>query len=157
MFSSLSQGSPLYVLDMTNGIKYNNAVVESIMPERISNPYFNNGSMYLIKVNIAGKLVDIKVSGNLSSTSNSNYIITDTKEAMISQVENMKQNSQNIIDNIEKHHKTIEDCTEVLKVLNPVYAQEVERDNAITSLNSRVDTIDGKMNKILELLSNNNK
>jgi hypothetical protein len=43
-------------------------------------------------------------------------------------------NSKSILANVEQHKSNIEACEKILKELNPVYAKEQERDEAIDSL-----------------------
>jgi len=55
-------------------------------------------------------------------------IITETKEQMLSEVENLLQSSKNILESIDKHKVIVESCEEILKSLNPQFAKEHERD-----------------------------
>ena len=58
----------------------------------------------------------------------------------------MMENSKSIISNVEQHKSNITACEKILKELNPVYAKEQERDEAI-------DNISGRMNRIEEALA----
>jgi hypothetical protein len=48
-----------------------------------------------------------------------NYVITDSKEAMMSQVQNMYQKNMDIVDNVDSYRKTADQCKELLGKLNP--------------------------------------
>jgi endonuclease I len=47
---------------------------------------------------------------------------------------------------VEQHKSNIEACENILKELNPVYAKESERDEAI-------ENIQGRMNRIEDILA----
>lgn len=52
------------------------------------------------------------------------YVISETKEGMIQEVDAMLQNSKNVVASIDQHEQNIEACEAILKDLNPVYAKE---------------------------------
>ena len=58
----------------------------------------------------------------------------------------MLENSKSVIANVEQHKSNITACEKILKELNPVYAKEQERDEAI-------DNISGRMNRIEDILA----
>ena len=55
----------------------------------------------------------------------------------------MLENSKSIIANVEQHKSNISACESILKELNPVYAKEQERDEAIDNISGRMDRIEG--------------
>jgi peptidoglycan hydrolase CwlO-like protein len=65
---------------------------------------------------------------------------------MINEVTAMMENSKSIISNVEQHKSNIAACEKILKELNPAYAKEQERDEAI-------DNISGRMNRIEDILA----
>jgi len=82
-----------------------------------------------------------------------NAIITETKELMSTEVENMLQSSKNIVDSIEYHTNIMNTCEDILRNLNPRFAKEKERDEDIDNLKTKIGGIESKMDKIIELLS----
>ena len=55
----------------------------------------------------------------------------------------MLENSKSIIANVEQHKSNISACEKILKELNPIYAKEQERDEAIDNISGRMDRIEG--------------
>ena len=55
----------------------------------------------------------------------------------------MLENSRSIVANVEQHRSNISACEKILKELNPVYAKEQERDEAIDNISGRMDRIEG--------------
>lgn len=154
MFSNLSQGSLVYVLSLGDELKYNTGIIESIT---YSNNQFSlnpmQGRFVDMNVNINGKTTEVKgIPANSSISSNNSYIITDSKDGMINQIETLSQNSRSIIENIDHHKKIIKDCDNILSKINPSFAKESERDKAILVLNNRMDGLAGKIDEVLKML-----
>lgn len=55
----------------------------------------------------------------------------------------MLENSKSIVANVEQHKSNISACEKILKELNPIYAKEQERDEAIDNISGRMDRIEG--------------
>lgn len=72
---------------------------------------------------------------------------------MISEVDSMLQRSKDILDSVDNHKKIIAACEDILKDLNPVYAKEQERDNAITDLTDKVSAMQSEFTSIKDSLS----
>lgn len=84
------------------------------------------------------------------------YVICETKEGMIQEVDALLQNSKNVIASVEQHRSNIAACEKILKDLNPVYAKETERDEAIDSLTKRVDDVQSVLTRLESLLTKQN-
>ena len=93
------------------------------------------------------------VPSSQSVTNYNNVIITETKELMSSEVDNMLQSSKSIVDSVAYHNNVISSCENILKDLNPRFAREKERDEDISNLKNKIGGIESKMDKILTLLS----
>ena len=91
-----------------------------------------------------------------SVTSYNNAIITETKELMSNEVDNMLQSSKSVVDSIEYHQNIIKSCEVILKDLNPRFAKEKERDEDISNLKNKIGGLEDKMDKILTILSKDN-
>lgn len=162
MFSNLTNGSTVYVLQTNNELKYDVCTVEALKPSFSYN--FNNGAIVDIVVTIDGQRKEfsgIQANSNVS-TSNS-YIITDSKEAMISQLQNRYQHDIDIMNKHEYYTKDADQCKELLGKLNPQFAKEQAMDDALTGLSQRVDEMQGEfgdiktdMKRILQLLTDKN-
>lgn len=65
----------------------------------------------------------------------------------------MLENSKSIVANVEQHRSNISACEKILKELNPVYAKEQERDEAIDNISGRMDRIEGILARLENKLS----
>lgn len=162
MFQNLRQGNALYVLDKADVPVLR---VGEIVSVGNPTPVYNTQTAGLTigmqpKMELA---IRCKVDGkegefaHLPADQNvhdyGNMIVADSREAMLSEVDSIKQRAQGILDKVESSKATIEACGEMFKTLNPNYAKEQERDEAITSLSDRLDGIESSMSQILKLLN----
>lgn len=150
MFSALRQGSVIYILEKGESPTLKIGQVVSI-----TQPTYNFTSPTVdINVKSGDQLMEFKnVQGSQSVATYNNAIITETKELMSTEVDNMLLNSKNIIDSVDYHTKVISACEEMLKELNPRFAKEKERDEEMNNLKEKIGGMENKMDKIITLLS----
>jgi len=74
------------------------------------------------------------VPSNLSLHTYGDYTLSENKEAMISEVDSLLKSSKDVLESVDKHKAAISAYEKILKDLNPVYAREQERDEAISTL-----------------------
>lgn len=165
MFSGLRQGSTLYILDKSADPKVVTGYVQRInAPHPIYktyNPAVSFGTNMQTVVDIVVKIdneekefVGVPSTGVIHSYGD--YVLSETKENMIQEVDAMMQNSQNILDSIEQHKKNITACESILKQLNPVYAKEQQRDEAIDNISGRIDRMEDVLARLESMLTKSN-
>lgn len=169
MFSALRQGAPLYILNKGEKPELKIGYVESVTQPRpryaTYNPTVSFGTNMEQIVDVAVKVGTDKleysgVPANASIHEYNKIVISESREAMISEVDGMLQSSKNIVDNLDYHQGIIKTCEDILKQLNPAYAKEQERDSAIEDLTQQVNkmqtefgSIKGALSKIEGLLT----
>lgn len=150
MFSALNQGSTVYILEKTN-----NPTLRVGKVIGITHIDYNNSFNPTIDIKLKADEQDFEfknVPSQQSIATYNNIIISETKDIMSKEVEDMLQNSKNIINSIEYHNNVIKSCEQILKDLNPRFAKEQERDQDISNLKSKIGDIESKMDKVLTLL-----
>ena len=154
MFSALRQGSAIYILEKGEKPSFKVGQVTSITQPNYNNNFLMNGSTIDINVKVGNETMNFKnVPSSLSVTTYDNAIITETKELMSNEIDNMLQSSKNVIDSIQYHNNIIQSCEQILKDLNPRFAKEKQRDEDINKLKNKMGGIESKMDQILTLLS----
>lgn len=136
MFSELHQGSPLFLLDKgTLTIKVAQVQSVSLPKPLLSQPFgLNNTSIDAVAV-ANGDTINLPgLPSNLSVATVNGIVVTETREAMASEVEAIQRMTQQVIDNYEAHKQTVERCTELLKELNPRIAREQQQEEKILQL-----------------------
>ena len=153
MFSALRQGSVVYILEKGENPVLKVGQVVSITQPNYSSNFLMNGSTIDINVKVNNQNMDFKnVPASQSVVNYNNAVITETKELMSNEVDNMLQSSRSIVDSVTYHNNIITSCENILKELNPRFAKEKERDEDINNLKDKMGGIESKMDKILVLL-----
>ena len=153
MFSALRQGSVVYILEKGENPVLKVGQVVSITQPNYSSNFLMNGATIDINVKVNNQNMDFKnVPASQSVVNYNNAVITETKELMSNEVDNMLQSSRSIVDSVAYHNNIITSCESILKELNPRFAKEKERDEDINNLKDRMGGIESKMDKILSLL-----
>lgn len=161
MFQSLRQGAKVYVLDKSTEPTVTLGYVENVSAPRpmyqTYNPAVSFGTNMQTVVDVTIKLGnDKKEFVGLPSTeaihAYGDYVVSETREAMISEVDSLLQNSKTVLASVDNHKKMIESCEKILKELNPVYAKEQERDTAIDDLTKQVNGMQSVLNRLETLL-----
>ena len=151
MFSALSQGSPIYLLDKTSTLEYKVGEVIGV-----STPRFNSfGNTVDLKIKIDDSIQEfngIPSINSFVSYNNGKVIISETKQSIQNEIEGILQNRRNIVENIENYKQEIIQCEDILKKLNPQFAIDKERDERLSNLETRFDGFESKLDKIFNLV-----
>lgn len=164
MFSALSQGSPIYIIDKTDGLKYKTGEIVNIVQGNMfggtfGTPSFVPNGTVTLKVKVDNNVIDYPeapLNGSKASYNNGATIVCDNKQGLISEIESTLQSTKQLLADRSKHEQIVSDCEEILKELNPVFAKDKERDDRINSLDNKVTSIESKLDKILNAVSINN-
>ena len=155
MFSALSQGSPVYILDKTSSPDYKVGEVIGVSYPK-TNPY-NIGPQNTVdlKVKIDGNTQEFNSIPSINSVvsyNNGKIVISETKQGIQNEVENILQNSKQILNNIDTYKQNISECENILKQINPQFAIDKERDERLSNLEDRFDGFETKLDKIFNLI-----
>ena len=155
MFSALSQGSPIYLLDKTSTPDYKVGEIVGVSYPKM-NPY-NVGPQNTVdlKVKIDGEVQEFNSIPSINTVVSYNggkIIISESKQGIQTEVENILQNSKQILNSIDTYKQNVIDCENILKQLNPQFAIDKERDERLSSLENRFDGFESKLDKIFNLV-----
>ena len=157
MFSTLRQNSPIYVLDKKDSPVLKKGIIETVSPQRSRTGSFYGQPMDMIvdiRVNIDGTSQEFKnIPANLSIANDGNIVISETKEAMSTEVDSMLSISKQILESVDYHKDVIEKCEQILKDLNPQFAKDKFQEEKINSLESRIGGVENTLGDIKNMLS----
>jgi hypothetical protein len=157
MFSALSQGSIVYILDKTKEPILKIGEVVSVSLPRASFNQFNNQQTVIdLKINIEGNTYEyntIPSNVSLVTYNSGRIIISESKQGLQQEVESILANSKQIVDSIENYKQNIKSCEQILKELNPQYAKDKERDDRLNNLEERFGGVENKLDMILNLVT----
>ena len=152
MFSALSQGSSIYLLDKTSSPKFLIGEVVGVTQPKYN---YNNQATVDLRVKVEDSVQEFNNLPSINSMNTYNggkLIISETKQGIQNEIEAILSNSRNIIENIETYKQNIIDCEDILKQINPQFAKDKERDDRLLNLESRFDGVESKLDKIFELI-----
>lgn len=160
MFSTLRKGAQVYILDRSSDPTVKIGYIENVSMPRPMYPTYNPavslGTNMQTVVDLTIRLDEDKkefcVPSNLTIHTYGDYTISENKEAMISEVDSLLQNSKDILDSIDKHKAAVTAYEKILGELNPVYAKEQERDSRLDSLSQQVDSMQDILSRLESLL-----
>lgn len=160
MFSSLTQGSKLYIYYKGFDAKLEIAEVVSKTEPQMQFGASPCGGYVPSTMDITVSTSNgtttfpgLNSNANFATYNNGEVLVSETRESVITEVENAKRTNQDIVDNYDKYVKSIENYDNILKQLNPQYAKEADREKRIGSLETKVIGIEDKIDKVLNLLS----
>ena len=151
MFSALSQGSSIYLLDKTSSPKF---VIGEIVG--VTQPKYNfNQATVDLKVKVDDSIQEfnnLPSINNIVTYNSGKVIISETKQGIQNEVEGILHNSKKILDNIDSYKENITSCEKILREINPQFAIDKERDERLSNLESRFDGVESKLDKIFNLI-----
>lgn len=162
MFSALRQGAVLYILEKGEKPCIKIGQIEGVSAPRPKyntfNPSLPIGAATETIVDVTATVDNEKkefigVPSNTTIHGYGNFVISENRDAMLAELNSMLQISRKAIDSVDYHRGVISACEDMLKQLDPDYAKQQERDDAIESLKSEVGSLKDNMNKILDLLT----
>lgn len=162
MISALVPGNNLYILyTKDTPVLKIGEVVSKTEPVPTYNSFganYNDTKFNLV-VKVDNEQMEFKNISGLASTMNdpsSGIFISETPEAMITEITNKSTISRKHIDSIPYHENALVAYDKMLKELNPRYAKEQKMDEDIANLKNRQDAMDGKLDQILKAVMSKN-
>lgn len=153
MFSALSQGSSIYLLDKTSTPKFDVGEVVGVSQPKVN--YGQPQTTVDLKVKVDDNIQEFNNLPSINSIVTYNggkLIISETRQAIQNEVETILNKSRQILDNIDSYKENIAECESILKQLNPQFAKDKERDDRLLSLENRFDGVESKLDKIFDLI-----
>lgn len=153
MFSALSQGSSIYLLDKTSTPKFDVGEVVGVSQPKVN--YGQPQTTVDLKVKVDDNIQEFNNLPSINSIVTYNggkLVISETKQAIQNEVETILNKSQQILNNIDIYKESISECENILKQLNPQFAKDKERDDRLLSLENRFDGVESKLDKIFDLI-----
>lgn len=161
MFSQLRQGSMVYILDSSDTPKLvTGQVIAVSQPQpkyNTSNPAAMIGMQPDMVMDITVKtgekeyeLKQIHANMSIEHRPDIKAVISDTREAMLQEVDMMQAKSQQIVDSFDYNKGVVKACEVIKRQLNPNYEKEQKRDEQIEALNKRFDAFETKFGKAID-------
>ena len=163
MFSNLRQGSVVYILEKGDKHSLREGQVTAISNQRQK---YNNPANFAAGVEMVldfdAKAGDDTykfngVSANSNFAINGNVVVTDSREAMQQEVYNIQQASKQAIESVPYHERVCADCEDIMRQLNPSYAQQQRYDEELATLKSEIGDVKGMLSQLIDSVSKKGK
>ena len=153
MFQALRQGNQVYIL-----YKSDSPVLKIGIVQSVSAPlsYYGGASTVDINVKVDNDNLDFKhlpATLSIANYNNSDIVISESKETMVSEVEGMIRVSKDVLNHIPYHEKVIIEGEQMLRQLNTQYAKQKDQEEKINNLETKIGGIESKLDNISELLT----
>ncbi len=157
MFQNLRKGAPFYILYKNDLCVKIGEVDEVGAPVPQFGPTYNNGvltpprSLIEIKVLMDGETITLQALPAEASIADfkNGMVVSESKEAILSEVEAMEKSSEKALADRPRHEKTIAACRDMKVLLNPQIAKEEEQAREIEGLKSEISELKGLLIKAL--------
>lgn len=157
MFSALRKDTAIFIFDKSEEPVIKIGYVQNVTPPRYDpQAGFGNAIIDLaVKIdNEVKTFVGLPSNGNFHKFGD--YAISETKDALMPEVEATFQNYKHIVENREFYENSMVACQKILKQSNSQYAKETERDEAIEDLTKQVDDIKQVLKRLETFIIPNN-
>ena len=107
MFSTLRQGDTVLVLEQSDKLTLHTGEIIEVLPNYTLNYNYNGNINMKVKINDQ-EYEFKKVPWNQSVAKNGKIIIGENKEVILKEVSALKENSEQILNNIDYHKQLVE-------------------------------------------------
>ena len=161
MFQSLRQNSQVYIFhkgqnpSLETGIVTNIPVAKPKYSQTIP-PAFGQPEMVVdLTVKINDRVVNyngLPANSEIADTysNGENIVVSDSREAMNSEILACKQRSIDIINSIDQHKNIIAGCDNILTQLNPEYAEKQQQQEELSKLKEQMSIMSKSMQQLIE-------
>lgn len=167
MFQSVRPNSPIYVLHKGDNPRLETGYVanQPIPKPKYQMPHTFGQPQEMI-VDLVIKLNDASINLNAipagldiadSYSNGENIVISDSREAMNSEILSLKQKSVDILNSAPYHKSLIQQYDKLLSDFNPEMAEKQAQQQEIASLRNQMNEMSKNMALLIEQLKNKEK
>lgn len=165
MFQSVRPNSPIYVLHKGDNPRLETGYVanQPIPKPKYQIPHTFGQPQEMI-VDLVIKLNDSSINLNSipanldiadSYSNGENIVISDSREAMNSEIISLKQKSVDLLNSVDYHRSLIASYDKLLSDFNPEMAEKQAQQQEIAGLRNQIDELSKSMALLVKQLKNN--
>lgn len=156
LFKDLKTNYPIYIFDKA---------VTSVQEGKVVNtglPHFdlNQPSYSRMVTDVTIKVGDITKTYTFKDDSDIGYadnlVISPNRDVILREVESVKDQSEQILEQVDLHKTTVDKCNKILSEFNPVFKEKKETEQRFSQLESSVTDIKTMLSNIMNTINNNN-
>ena len=150
MFSALRQSGTVYILTKGDTPALKTGVVQSVSSPvtkfgtQLMPGQFQQDTVIDLTVKVGDEQLTFKQLPSASVIASSgDMVVSESREAMAAEVENMIRTSKEVLGSVEYHRNALEACESIMCSLNPRLAEEKEQKAKIEALERKISDIEG--------------
>ena len=158
MFQSLRPNNQVFILHKDRALLETGSVVSvsTPVPKYPVQPMFGQPQEMVVDLVVKVNNQDITYQKlpatlDIADFGNSNIVLSDSREAMNSEITSLKQKSVTILNSIDFHKDMITNCDRILSELNPEFAEKQQQQLEINTLKTQMGKQKKNMTELMEL------
>lgn len=156
-FKELQRGHKVFFLEKEPELKASCGKVINVTPPHFeTNPSFSKPTAMVVDITIEkdGKVTTYTMNESSSvAYPNESTIITTDKAGVIREVENIKDQSVQILASVPKAEKQKNDADKILDEWNPEFHEKKENELRFKGIEKQVNNLNNKLDELLKKLS----
>lgn len=157
MFSTLTRESNIYMLEKGDNPRLRTAQVTGVNKTQLPYaPGITYDQTVDVSVTADGESITFEklpANADIASSGKDGIIVACTPEAMTSEVMALVNLSRRALESVHMHELFLERSDDMLKTLNPRYAEERRREEKIASLENKIGGIEESIRGMRDMLS----
>ncbi len=152
MFQSLRQGATVYILHKNDvpKLEFGEVISVGIPTPQLCASYQQNGqflpqhNVVDLKVNVNGQTIDLQklpAENVIADFGTNGMVVSMSKDAILTEIATIRNNSQRVIDSLEHHKQNILSCSKLIEDLNPEVKKAAQRDKEIDGLKNEISEL----------------
>lgn len=156
LFKDLKTNYPIYIFDKAVTSVQEGKVVNTGLPHfDLNQPsYSRMVTDMTIKVGDITKTYTFKDDSDIGYADN--LVISPNRDVILREVESVKDQSEQILEQVDLHKTTVDKCNKILSEFNPVFKEKKETEQRFSQLESSVTDIKTMLSNIMNTINNNN-
>ncbi len=160
MFQSLRPNSQIFVLHRGEHLSVEIGFVSGVSiprPKYYTQPVPGKPQETVVDIEVklgnnVAKYTNLDAAADIaeSYSNGESIVITTSKDAMNSELLNLKQKSVDVINSVEMHKNLITEYDKVINDLNPEYAEKEQQKNEIKSLKEQVSQMTQNVQALMQ-------
>ena len=156
LFKDLNPNYPIFIFDKAEVSVKEGKVVSKGLPhfDILHNTTSQMVTDITIKVGDNTKTYTFKDNTEIGYAEN--LVISPNREVILREVESIKDQSEQVLNQIDLHKTTVEKCNKILSEFNPVFKEKKETEQRFSKLESSVEDIKNMISNLSNTINNNN-
>lgn len=150
LFRDVKAGYPAYIFDR-KAVEVKTGKVRNTPMPHFDSHFPGAGKMVVdLEVETGGEVMPFVMEESSEVGYVGDLVVTVTKDAVVREVERVKNQSEDALKMVDYHRKAVEKCDGLLKELSPEFRERTESAERMNALEGKVDKLARSLEAMLE-------